>query len=286
MAGTDPTALESHFAFGENWADFAIGIDERHVEQARAALERLLGAAPLAGCRFLDLGCGSGLHSVAALRLGASSALAVDLDPRSSETARLVLTRFGGNRDWQVRRASALELDPDEIGRFDVVYSWGVLHHTGSMWEAVRRAADLVGPRGRLAVALYRRTLLCPAWRLEKRLYNRLPAAGQRWARSIYTAAFHVALRTTGRSPAAHRRDYLANRGMDFDHDVHDWLGGWPYESARPAEVRSFVGALGFALEREFVRPGGLGVFGSGNDEFVFRRIGAPARDPSAAGIS
>src|SRR5687768_14830032 len=90
---TDLTALETHFAFGENWADFAHVIDEKHVNAAIDGLRRLLGDVDLKGKRFLDIGCGSGLHSLAALKLGAADVVAIDLDPRSVETTRALIAQ-------------------------------------------------------------------------------------------------------------------------------------------------------------------------------------------------
>jgi len=268
----DPRLLEGHFAFGENWADYATGVDEARIAGVERALRRLLGESSLVGCRFLDIGCGSGVHAAAALRLGAVSVLAVDIDPASVATTRTTLLRFAPTGGWEAREASVFDLDPTSCGGRDVVYAWGSLHHTGAMWAAIERAAQLVPPGGRLALGLYRRTFLCGLWRLEKRAYVALPPGLQRLARTLYVGAFRLGLAVRGRSFASYVRDYGDDRGMDFLHDVHDWLGGWPYESARPEEVRAFVTRLGFVLEREFVRPGGFGWLGSGNDEFVFRR--------------
>jgi 2-polyprenyl-6-hydroxyphenyl methylase/3-demethylubiquinone-9 3-methyltransferase len=58
---------------------------------------------------------------------------------------------------------------------------------------------------------------------------------------------------------------------MDFSHDVHDWLGGYPYETALAAEVERKMTALGFKAERVFARPMSFGLLGSGCDEYVYR---------------
>jgi len=78
---------------------------------------------------------------------------------------------FPGDDDWTIEQGSILDaVWAPLLGTFDIVYSWGVLHHTGAMWTALELAASLVGPRGTLAIALHRRTALCGAWRIEKRL--------------------------------------------------------------------------------------------------------------------
>ena len=134
----------------------------------------------------------------------------------------------------------------DADGRFDVVYSWGVLHHTGAMWEAIRKAAQLVNDDGRFVIAIYQRTPMCGFWHWEKRLYNLVPAFGSRAMRGLYKSLFLAALTLTGRNPVRYVRDYGRTRGMSWTHDVHDWLGGYPYESATAEEIDAAMRPLGF----------------------------------------
>jgi SAM-dependent methyltransferase len=268
----DLTGLESHFAFGENWSDFAARLGEERIARAADSLARLLPAEELAGRSFLDIGSGSGLSSLAALRLGARSVLALDIDPASVETTRRVLARHGPGADWTARTANVLEIGPAELGRFDVVHSWGVLHHTGDMWRAVERAAAFVGPGGLFALALYRKTPACGAWRVAKRLYSASPGWLQAPPRWLFSGALLAALALRGRDPLAYVRDYRQRRGMSFRHDVHDWLGGYPYESAAPAEVLARAAKLGLAHRRSFLVAQSVGLFGSGCDEYVFAR--------------
>lgn len=268
---TDLTRLEEHFSFGANWRDYSELIDESRVQQATMDLERLLGGR-LDGCSFLDIGCGSGLHALAALRLGATEVTGVDLDPDSVATARLVLQRFAPGQAWRIDAHSVFELPAGWRGRFDVVYSWGVLHHTGAMWRAIEMAAAQVVLRGRLALALYRRTMLCDLWRLEKRWYARASAASQRRARELYIALYRLRCLVGGRSFKRFVAQYKGGRGMDFYHDVHDWLGGYPYESVRSADLVKRLRALGFTPEYSTARGISVGLLGSGCDEFRFRR--------------
>jgi 2-polyprenyl-6-hydroxyphenyl methylase/3-demethylubiquinone-9 3-methyltransferase len=157
MTQTDATPDEGHFAFGENWADFAKSLDQAAIAEAEAGLLKLLDRSDLAGASFLDIGCGSGLHALAALRLGASPVLAIDVDPNSVATATSVLAHHAAGRAWTVRQQSILQAKPD-MGVFDIVYSWGVLHHTGDLALALRNATALVAPGGLFVCALYRRT--------------------------------------------------------------------------------------------------------------------------------
>ncbi len=273
MTKTSPRQLETHFAFGDNWSDYARTITPAVMDQACRDLGRLIPPEDIEGRRFLDIGCGSGLASLAALRAGAREVLALDLDPASVATARRLLAAEAPEAAWSAREVSVFDLDPEAEGRFDIVYSWGVLHHTGDMWAALERAARMVAPGGLMAVALYRRTPLCGLWTLEKRLYARAPAWLQAAIRVPYKLAFCLGLLASGRSPTGFIRDYAGKRGMSWHHDVHDWLGGYPYDSTTPEETSRKVAGFGFVQVRCFTRPPvALGLFGSHCDEFVFRR--------------
>lgn len=263
--------LSSHFAFGENWAEYARTIDPDRVALAEQGLVRLLGQDGLRGRTFFDIGSGSGLHAAAAARLGATRILAVDIDPNSVATSRTVLGRYAPDANYEVRVGSVFELPPGL--QFDIVYSWGVLHHTGDMWHAIDRAASFVKPGGALVIAIYGKTPMCGFWKVEKRVYSSAPAIFQTIIRSGYKAAMFAALAVRGRDPFAYVRNYRsANRGMNWHHDVHDWLGGYPYESATPDEVKAHLSGQGFGLERMFGRPPSIGLFGTGCYEYVFQR--------------
>jgi 2-polyprenyl-6-hydroxyphenyl methylase/3-demethylubiquinone-9 3-methyltransferase len=262
--------ISTHFAFGQNWASYAGLIDEARIAEAERGLVRLLGIGGLAGKSFLDIGCGSGLHAVAAARLGAARILAIDLDPLAVETARAVIGRHVPQATCEVRRLSVLDLAPDQV--FDVVYSWGVLHHTGAMHEALQRAGEVVAPGGLLAFALYRRTRMCGFWRHEKRWYASASPRAQRTARAVYVTLMRLAYFLRGRDFHAYAATYVSQRGMDFAHDVHDWMGGYPYESISAGEVEALMRRGNFSHVRSFTRPLSIGLFGSGCDEYVYRR--------------
>ena len=263
--------VEEHFAFGENWQSFVRMLDEERIADAEAGMKRLFPDGELQGARFLDIGCGSGLSSLVALRLGASEVRAVDVDPNSVAATRETLSKYCPNGRWTAAVESAFDLAPEKEQLFDIVYSWGVLHHTGDMWRAVRIAASLVKPGGYFAIALYRKTPFCGFWTVEKRAYSKSPEFVQAVIRGAYKTAW-VSFRTLrGDHPLKYIRDYN-KRGMDWSHDVHDWLGGYPYESTSPEDARKFVETCGFKMVREFVEPPALGLFGSGCDEYVARR--------------
>jgi SAM-dependent methyltransferase len=272
---SDLLELKSHFPFGKNWESYAKLVTDSQVEQAMTGLRRLVGG-DLEGQRFVDIGCGSGIHSLAALRLGAEEVVALDIDPISVATTRRLLTKHADGARWSTQEMSVFDLQPDCTGRFDVVYSWGVLHHTGDLQRALRSAAALVAPGGQFIFALYSHTPLCWLWKLEKRWYSGASPIAQARARSIYLGLFRIIY------PLRHRdsfSDFVSNystghgqmRGMEFHHNVHDWLGGWPYESISPAATDRFMQRLGMRKVRAFVRERKtVGLLGSGCDEYVY----------------
>ncbi len=270
-------ARRERFEFGRNWARFLERLNEERVVSAVESLKRPLGVESLEGKTFLDIGCGSGLFSLAARRLGAH-VHSFDFDPFSVACAGELRRRFGEadtSPDWRIEAGSALDDKYMEgLGRFDVVYSWGVLHHTGRMWDALGLAGRAVAPGGQLYIAIYNdQGSKTARWRRVKRLYNRLPRAVRPAFAALAVAPQEgkAALRAllSGR-PGEYVRTwtgYQARRGMSKWRDIVDWVGGYPYEAAKVDEVFAFYRARGFALE--YMRCGG----GLGCNEFVFRHL-------------
>lgn len=273
MANESP---EVRFAFGRNWSDYSASVTDEDVRRAACALEELVGARVLRGARFLDIGSGSGIHSAAAAALGVREVVAVDLDEQCVETTRRLLSSRREAVRFRVEVCDVLEGSLRKYGEFDVVYSWGVLHHTGDLNGALRRAAQAVAAEGLFVFALYRRTWMDWFWKIEKRWYAQAGPRAQGVAQIIYRGAFGAALRVRGQTLKDYVRRY-AYRGMRFDHDVHDWLGGFPYETATPEEVESTLRELGFRRLRCKTHRGrflgrDLGLLGSGCDEYVYQR--------------
>ena len=256
------------FAFGENWAGFLTSLSDRQIEQAMRSVRALAGG-DLRDRTFLDIGSGSGLSSLAARRLGAR-VCSFDYDPQSVACTEELRRRFfPGDEAWTVAQGSVLDTRYlATLGQFDVVYSWGVLHHTGQMWVAIENAARLVRPGGLFVIGIYnfrggRRGTV--TWAKLKRWYCGAP----RWQQLTWEYAYMgwdlLAMAAVGRNPLRLLREYHARRGMSWRHDAIDWLGGYPYEAATPGEVLDFVSRkFNFALIKQNIDLH-LGV-----SEFVF----------------
>lgn len=265
-------ASGDRFAFGANWQAFLSVLDEERVREAERALTTMLGRPSLAGLSFLDVGSGSGLSSLAARRLGAR-VRSFDYDPQSVAcTAELKRRYFDGDPAWTVEEGSVLDHSFVEgLGQFDVVYSWGVLHHTGDLQAAMENVVLPVKPGGLLFIALYNdQGGLSAMWKRVKRLYCSGPA-GRALVTAIFVPYFALGYAYGGwaqhRDPSWFFRNYAKQRGMSIRHDWIDWLGGLPFEVASPTQVFRFYRDRGFELV-EMITAGG----GSGCNEYVFRR--------------
>jgi 2-polyprenyl-3-methyl-5-hydroxy-6-metoxy-1,4-benzoquinol methylase len=261
------------FAFGENWARFLQTLTEPQIQGAEQSLEHMLGADALRGRTFLDVGSGSGLFSLAARRLGAR-VRSFDYDPRSVACAMELRRRyFPDDPDWMIGEGSALDAKfLGALGQFDVVYSWGVLHHTGAMWDALDNVAPLVGPGGVLFISIYNdQGTASRRWTALKRMYNRSSAPvrfaitwgvfiQQYWRPTLkdflQLRPFHTIRHYEGKA-----------RGMTIRRDLTDWVGGYPFEVAKPEAIFEFYQARGFQLQKLKTAGGSVGC-----NEFVLRR--------------
>lgn len=275
-AAADEVRRGERFAFGENWRRFLDHLDDKRIAMAEESLRRMFDVSGLAGRTFLDLGSGSGLFSLAARRLGAAVD-SIDYDPAAVACATELRRRFfPDDRQWQITAGSAVDADYMRgLDVYDYVYSWGVLHHTGQMWKGIELAAERVKPGGSLFLAIYNdQGWASRMWKTVKRTYNRLPpvlrflvlwpSAVRMWGPMLVRDVF------SGHPMRTIQSYSKTSRGMSVWRDVVDWVGGYPFEVARPEEIFSFLKQRGFVLQNLKTCGGGIGC-----NEFVFRKMEA-----------
>lgn len=271
---------EGRFEFGANWQRFLEVLNDDRIQSAHTGLVDMLGCDDLSDRTFVDIGSGSGLSSLVARRLGAR-VHSFDYDPKSVACTRELKRRFfRDDPNWTIERGSVLDQAYlSQLGQFDIVYSWGVVHHTGAMHQALENVAPLVAENGTLFTAIYNdQRRISRLWRwLKKRHLNasrpvrcglELSSLTVIWGPNVVKN-----LLTRG-NPFRDWREYFGARGMSPWHDLVDWVGGYPFEVARPEEIFDFFHRRGFSLERLFTCGGGKGC-----NEFVFRRtptVGEP----------
>ncbi|MFH0793763.1 MAG: class I SAM-dependent methyltransferase [bacterium] len=263
------------FEFGKNWRAFLATLDEDRIREAENSLRKMLERETLAGKKFLDIGSGSGLFSLAARRLGAR-VCSFDFDPQSVACTHELRRRYSPTDEgWRIEQGSALDEEfLSSLGQFDIVYSWGVLHHTGDMWRAVELASRRVCEEGILLIALYNdQGGASRRWLEIKRLYNRLPGVLRAilvfLIASFYESKYALVRMAKGKNPLPFGdwKKKKKDRGMSVWHDWVDWCGGLPFEVAKPEQVIVPLRKKGFILENLSTCGGGWGC-----NQYVFRR--------------
>ena len=254
------------FAFGENWRKFSEQLQAQDYFAAKKSLEELI--PNLKNKTFLDVGCGSGLFSIAASALGASKVLGFDIDEESVSTSKKLLEKVS-RWDQDVRKDAVQfkvgSILNEDIGcqRYDIVYSWGVLHHTGDMYKAFAAVCRLVEKNGILVISIYNKHFTSPFWKAVKYTYVKSPNFVKKIL--IFLALLRyaaVALIISGKV------SLRGERGMHFYTDVVDWIGGYPYEYASVSEVADFFEKNGFKLKTLIKTRGKVGC-----NQFVFERV-------------
>ena len=269
--------MAKKFEFGKNWKDFLKVLNEERISEAEKSLKEMLELESLEGKSFIDVGSGSGLFSLAAMRLGAAKVYSFDCDIESVECTKELKRRyFHDANNWIIEKGDVLDKEYlSKLEQFDVVYSWGVLHHTGDMWKGLENVMLLVKPSGVLFTAIYNdQGRLSRIWWHIKRCYNKWPKFAKVLILLSVIMYFEIRsfvgriLKFQNPLPFKYWREYKKSRGMSRLHDYVDWVGGYPFEVAKPEDIFEFYKKRGFVLKK-LKTAGGK----HGNNQFVFSRI-------------
>ena len=261
------------FNFGKNWINFSKFIDENRIELATNSLTNLIDV-DLKNKSFFDVGCGSGLSSLVALRLGAK-VVAIDNDENSIISTTNLFNKFSLNKNYTIKKESILdEKFLRKLKKFDVVYSWGVLHHTGEMWKALENCSLKVKKKGKLVLAIYNdQGGASKRWHLIKKIYVSSPKIIKFLLIAFFFIFFETRsfiiklLRFQNPLPFNDWKNKKKNRGMSVIHDLVDWVGGYPFEYSKPEEIFNFIKKRGFSLDNLKTNAGGHGC-----NEYVFTK--------------
>jgi len=259
------------FSFGENWKKYLNSLTIEKIQIAKQSLKDFLGN--ITGKTCIDIGSGSGIFSYSMYALGAKEVTSIDNDPFSVQCANYLKSKVKSPERWNIYQGSILDkIFISQIGRYDIVYSWGVLHHTGNMWEAIKNAASLVNDNGILYLAIYNKTKSSRFWLKVKKIYNLSPKIGKIFMNFLLFAEMYFILPLLSlKNPLIRLKNYKKKRAMDPMTDVKDWLGGYPFEVATFREIITFLNRINQNFK--LIKYNKVNPNINANNELVFKNV-------------
>ena len=261
---------EVRFKFGKNWNNYLDNLNDFQINYSVQSLSNMLPNIDPIGKSFLDVGCGSGLSSLSATKLG-FKVTSFDYDEVSVETTKRLKELYNENEIWSINQGSILDEEYlSKLGKFNIVYSWGVLHHTGQMYNSFSNIVKLVKENGLLFIAIYNdQGLRSTIWGKIKYFYSKYKLF--RPLLNIFFLIYFwlpkILFDFLMFKPFKSWNDYKKRRGMSPYFDVIDWIGGYPFEVAKPDQIIDYFTEKNFDLIKLKTCGGKLGC-----NEFVFKK--------------
>ena len=270
------------FSFGSNWNEFIDNsiTNKSFDRKLKYCINHLSNTFSKSIDKkiFIDIGCGSGLFSLAAIKLNASKVLSFDFDLNSVNTTNKLLSLKGVDKE----KANSLQHDirneiilsnylnaeqSKKIQKF--IYCAGVVHHTGNVYLSMDNVSKLANNKNdEIFISIYNKIpVLTFLWWLEKKIYINV-GIWRRLALFIWLFAWSSYWILKLQNPIKNIQRYGDNdRGMSFLTDAKDWLGGYPYEPLYKEDVIAFFKKRNFELIN-FNRGGNWGL-----NDYLFKKV-------------
>ena len=247
------------FKFGKNWKKYSKLITNERIKDASNSLKEFFEVENFDNKSFIDVGCGSGIFSISACLLGAK-VKSFDFDTDSVECTQDLSKKILG-KSISIEKGDILDsVYVKKLGEFDYVYSWGVLHHTGDLNSALKNIDNLVKKNGKLFISIYNNQgIKSEIWKIIKILFNKVEIL-----QPVLILFFLIFMK----APEILFKFFVKRkevRGMAPVTDLIDWLGGYPFETAKPEYIFDFFFKLNYSLVKLKTVSGK-----SGCNEFIF----------------
>ena len=263
------------FKFGENWLKFNKLINYKKILQATKSLKKY--NIKFKKKSFLDVGCGSGLFSLAASTMGCNKIYSIDVDNSSIKSTQIVRNNFKKKSlNWKVEKVSLIgDNFKKKCFNYDIIYCWGVAHHTGNMFKAFKNLSDVAKLNSYLIIAIYNdEGLKSKIWWLIKFIYNFVPQGLKKLyaffimsiIRKLYVIIRLLFTLKFNELYSFLKKKTKRTRGMNKEIDIMDWVGGYPYEYIKFNDLKKYFIAKGFKVIKSHQCKG------PGNHEIVFKR--------------
>lgn len=192
------------------------------IEKQIEFLNKLIGRDNIENKIVLDAGCGTGIAAISFKKLGANKVIGIDISKKSLLTAKKLAEEAGVKLKFITGDLLNLPLK----GNFDIIHSFGALHHTGDTKGAFANLINLLGENGQFYLALYWRTRLTFLHQFIRKILRLLPESA--WEPiSKFITKFMVGKKKT-------------QRGFDGYGEALDWLCVPHRDHYRPEEIKKW----------------------------------------------